>query len=80
MVAKVWTARQNVNYNAALDLMKQPPAGVRIRVFRPLRPLPVGSFTIEPKRIAAALALGHDEALEQTEFMKRKPLDASVPD
>jgi len=64
-VARVWTARQNVNYNAALDLMKQPPAGVRIRVFRPLRPLPVGSFTIAPKRIAAALALGHDEALQQ---------------
>jgi len=65
MVAKVWTARQNVNYNAALDLMKQPPPGVRFQVFRPLRPLPVGSFTVEPKKIAAALALGHDEALQQ---------------
>ncbi len=79
-VARVWTARQNVNYNAALDLMKQPPAGVRIQVFRPLRPMPVGSFSVEPKQIAAALILGHDEALQQTEFMKRKPLDASVPD
>src|SRR5271170_7836989 len=28
-VAQVWTARQNLNYNAALDLMKQPPTGVR---------------------------------------------------
>lgn len=65
MVAKVWTAQQNVHYNAALELMNRPPAGVRIRVFRPVRPLPVGSFTIEPKRIAAALALGHDEALQQ---------------
>src|ERR1035438_8396451 len=55
MVARVCTARQNVNYNAALDLMKQPPSGVRIRVFRPLKPMPVGSFTIEPKKIAAAL-------------------------
>jgi len=64
-VAKVWTAQQNVHYNAALELMNRPPAGVRIRVFRPVRPLPVGSFTIEPKRIAAALALGHDEALQQ---------------
>ena len=79
-VARVWTARQNVNYNAALDLMKQPPAGFRIQVFRPLRPMPVGSFSVEPKQIAAALILGHDEALQQTEFMKRKPLDASVPD
>jgi predicted patatin/cPLA2 family phospholipase len=64
-VARVWTARQNVNYNAALELIKHPPAGVRIRVFSPLRRLPVGSFTIEPKRIEAALILGHDEALEQ---------------
>jgi predicted patatin/cPLA2 family phospholipase len=68
-VARVWTARQNVYYNAALELMKHPPAGVRIQVFSPLRPLPVGSFTIEKKRIAAALVLGHDEALEQA---KRK--------
>ena len=74
LVARVWTARQNVNYNAALDLMKQPPAGIRLRVFRPLRPLPVSSFTAEPKQIAAALALGHDEALEQMENMDAKPL------
>jgi len=77
MVARVWTARQNVNYNAALDLMKQPPPGVRIRVFRPLKPLPVGSFTIAPKRIAAALALGHDEALEQMAAKDAEPLGDS---
>ena len=72
-VARVYTARQNVNYNAALDLMKQPAPGVRIRVFRPLRQLPVGSFTVEPKQIAAALTMGHDEALEQMEIMETKP-------
>jgi len=72
-VARVWTARQNVNYNAALELMKQPPKGIRIRVFRPLRALPVGSFTVEPKLIAAALALGHDEALQEMEMMDAKP-------
>ena len=38
-VARVWTAEQNVNYNAALDLMKQPPPGVRVQVYRPLRPI-----------------------------------------
>jgi predicted patatin/cPLA2 family phospholipase len=75
-VARVWTAQQNVHYNAALDLMKRPPAGIRIRVFRPLRPMPVGSFTVEPKQIAAALVLGHDEALQQMEVMDAKPLDA----
>jgi len=66
-VGRVWTARQNVNYNAALDLMRRPPAGVRINVFRPLRPLPVGSFTIDRKRIEAALALGRFEASLQFE-------------
>jgi hypothetical protein len=69
-----------VNYNAALDLMKQPPPGVRIRVFRPLKPLPVGSFTIAPKRIAAALALGHDEALEQMAAKDTESLGGSVSD
>ena len=78
MVARAWTARQNVNYNAALDLMKQPPAGILIQVFRPLRPLPVGSFSIEPKQIAAALTLGHDEALQQIETLEVKPLDGSI--
>jgi len=79
-VARVWTARQNVNYNAALDLMKQPPAGIRIQVFRPLRPLPVGSFSVEPKQIAAALVLGHDEALQQMEMVEAKPAEVPVPD
>jgi predicted patatin/cPLA2 family phospholipase len=79
-VAEVWTAQQNVNYNAALELIKQPPPGVRIQVFHPLRPLAVGSFSVDQKQIAAALILGHDEALEQMEIMEAKPLDASEPD
>lgn len=81
-LAQVWTARQNVNYNAALDLMKQPPAGVRIHVFHPLRPMPVGAFTVEQKLIAATLILGHDDALQQMrdmEDMQAKPSDAAVP-
>jgi len=65
-VARVWTARQNVKYNDAIELIRHPPAGVRIQVFSPLRPLPVGPLTIEQKRIKAALVRGHDEALEQT--------------
>jgi predicted patatin/cPLA2 family phospholipase len=64
-VARTWTTRQCVNYNAALDLIKEPPEGVHILVFRPIRPLPVGPFTIAQKRIDAALASGHDEALRQ---------------
>jgi predicted patatin/cPLA2 family phospholipase len=64
-VARAWTTGQCQKYNDALDLMKQPPAGVRLQVFRPIRPLPVGAFTIVQSRIEAALTLGHDEALEQ---------------
>ena len=79
-VAQVWTAQQNVNYNAALDLIKQPPAGVRVQVFRPLRPLPVGAFTVDQKQIAAALILGHDEALQQIEVTEAETLDDSVSD
>jgi predicted patatin/cPLA2 family phospholipase len=79
MVAGVWTARQNVNYNAALDLMKQPPAGIRLRVFRPLRALPVGAFSVERKQIAAALVLGHDEASQQMEVMDAQPLEGPAP-
>ena len=67
-VAHAWTAEQCLKYNAALDLIKQPPAGVRLRVFRPIRPLPVGALTIAQKRIEAALASGHDEALEQAKL------------
>jgi len=78
-VAQVWTAQQNVNYNAALDLMKQPPPGIRLQVFRPLRPLPVGSFTVEQKQIAAALALGHDEAAQQVAAVAAEPLGDSLP-
>jgi len=77
-VAQVWTARQNVHYNAALDLMKRPPAGVRIQSFHPIRPLPVGSFSVEKEQIAAALILGHDEALHQVQVMEGEPLDGSI--
>ena len=79
-MAQIWTTQQNVNYNAALDLMKQPPAGIRIQVFRPPRPLPGGSFTVDQKQIAAALVTGHDEALEQMEIMESKPRNDSIPD
>ena len=74
-LAHVWTKQQYVNYNAALDLMKNPPSGVRIRVLRPLRPLPVGALTVERKQIAAALILGHDEALQQMELIEAELLE-----
>jgi hypothetical protein len=39
--------------------------------------LAVGSFTIEQKRIAAALALGHDEAFQQM-AEDAEPLGGSI--
>lgn len=64
-VARAWTRRQHLAYNAALDLIKQPPPGIRLMVFKPLKPMPVGPFTSTQKRIDAALASGRAEALEQ---------------
>jgi predicted patatin/cPLA2 family phospholipase len=80
-VARAWTDRQSLKYNAALDLIKQPPAGVRLRVFSPFRPLTVGALTIEQKRIDAALASGHDEALQQITAIDHSldPLDSRTP-
>jgi len=66
-VALAWSARQHVVYNAALDLIKQPPPGIHLQVYRPLRPLTVGAFTVTQERIEAALTSGHDEALAQLE-------------
>jgi predicted patatin/cPLA2 family phospholipase len=64
-VARAWTAQQYLQYNAALDLMKNPPPGVRLRVYHPLRPLSVGPLTIAKKQIHAALTSGREEALKQ---------------
>jgi predicted patatin/cPLA2 family phospholipase len=64
-VARAWARQQHLKYNAALDLVKRPPAGVRLRVFSPLKPLPLSCLTNAQKRIDAAMASGHDEALLQ---------------
>jgi predicted patatin/cPLA2 family phospholipase len=72
-VAHALSVRQCVKYNAALELIRQPPAGIRLQVFCPMRPLRVGCFTIAQKRIDAALASGHAEALEQIADMDPPP-------
>jgi predicted patatin/cPLA2 family phospholipase len=64
-VAQAWSSRQWVNYNAALDLLKQPPPGINLRVFSPLKPLAIRSFTNAQKRIEAAVDCGYSEALAQ---------------
>ena len=64
-VARAWTDQQHLRYNAAMDLIRQPPAGIRLRVFHPMKPMPVGTLTIAKKRIHAALCSGRDEALQQ---------------
>ena len=78
-VAEVWTSRQHIVYNAALDLMKQPRPGIRLQVYRPFRPLRLGSFTNAQKLVEAAIACGHDEALEQFN-LNSAGLDALPPE
>jgi len=64
-VASAWTARQHVRYNAAMDLIRRPPEGVRVQVFSPIKPMPVRTLTAARKRIQAALLLGRLEASQQ---------------
>lgn len=64
-VARVWTKQQSVQYNRSMNLLKQPPPGIRLRVFSPVKPLPIGSFTNAPRRVVAAVEAGYNEALEQ---------------
>lgn len=67
-LARVWTTEQCVSYNSSLELLKQPPPGIRLRVFSPLKPLAIGSFTNAQKLIGAAIDCGYNEALEQLQL------------
>lgn len=71
--ARAWSTRQCVAYNTALHLMKEPPQGVNVRIFHPLKPVPVGCFTTARKRIEAAVISGHDEAMEQLGIIDPEP-------
>jgi len=62
--AESWTQRHIV-YNGSLDLLANPPAGVKLRILRPMRPLPVTRFTDDSNRLRAAVTLGRDEAYQQ---------------
>jgi predicted patatin/cPLA2 family phospholipase len=70
-VASAWTGRQHVRYNAAMELIRQPPEGVRVQVFSPLKPMPVRALTAAKKRIQAALSLGRLEASQQIAVSSR---------
>jgi predicted patatin/cPLA2 family phospholipase len=81
-VAETWTTRQWMNCNSALNLLKQPPPGIRLRVFSPVKPLALHVFTSAQKRIQAAVDCGYREALEQlgvaSEEMAAKPAVATT--
>lgn len=64
-VARVWTKEQCLRYNTSLELLKNPPRGIHLQVFSPVKPLSIGSFTNTPRRIIAAVEAGYNEALEQ---------------
>ncbi|HTE89212.1 MAG TPA: patatin family protein [Terriglobales bacterium] len=65
-VGTAWTSREHLTLNAALDLAKNPPEGVRIRVFSPLKPMRLGALTDAKERIQAAVCSGREEAMEQS--------------
>ncbi len=71
-VARVWTQEQCGNYNAALNLLKQPPPGIRLHVFSPIKPLSVGCFTNTPRRIIQAVECGYNDTLEQLRLVEAK--------
>jgi predicted patatin/cPLA2 family phospholipase len=64
-VAEAWANQQCVSYNTSLDLLKKPPPGIRLKVFSPVKPMAVGSFTNAQKLISAAVDCGYNEAVEQ---------------
>jgi predicted patatin/cPLA2 family phospholipase len=72
-VARTWTTQQYASYNSALDLLKQPPPGIRLQVFSPVKPMTISSFTNARKRIAAAVDCGYAEAAEQLRVSKTGP-------
>jgi len=64
-VGIAWTSRQHLKFNAALDLVSNPPDGTRIRVFSPLKSMGVGGLTEAKARIEAAVSSGREHAMEQ---------------
>lgn len=62
--AEAWMRRHQV-YNESLDMLTNPPPGVRIRILRPMKPLPVRRFTDDSNRLRAAVSLGQEEGFRQ---------------
>ena len=75
--AEAWMTR-HIHYNKALDLVANPPKGIRLRVLRPMRPLPVERFTSDSNRLRAAVTNGHDEAFEQMQ-LEAQPVRETSP-
>jgi predicted patatin/cPLA2 family phospholipase len=71
-VGIAWTSRQYLKFNAALDLVSNPPDGTRIRVFSPLKSMGLSGLTEVKARIEAAVCSGRERALEQ--------ISVAVPD
>jgi predicted patatin/cPLA2 family phospholipase len=63
-VAAAWH-RQHQIYQASLDILAHPPAGVRVRALYPRQPLPVERFTNECELVSAAVEQGRAEVLGQ---------------
>ncbi len=62
--AAAWQA-SHLALNRALDLIAAPPAGIRLRVVCPRRPLAVRMFSEATAVIRAAVGLGYKDAMSQ---------------
>jgi len=62
--AVAWQA-SHLALNSALDLIADPPAGIRLRVVRPRQPLAVRMFSEATAVIRAAVGLGYEDAMNQ---------------
>jgi predicted patatin/cPLA2 family phospholipase len=75
--AEAWITR-HVRYNASLDMLNNPPKGIRLQVLRPMRPLALTRFSDDGNRLRAAVTTGHDEAIEQL-HLELEPVKAESP-
>lgn len=62
--AEAW-ATQHVRFNDSMDFILRPHRGIRIRVFSPIKPMPVHAFSRQQHHLKRAIEEGRAEALRQ---------------
>jgi predicted patatin/cPLA2 family phospholipase len=63
--AEAWS-RQHIRFNESMDFITSKHDGIRIRVFSPMRPMPVHAFSRKRRHLKRAIEEGRAEALRQS--------------